>query len=160
MRASLISSRNVLERAFELLRFDANPAREAVLLSQFKGFSDTSLLLGLFAHGDDVARLDVVRRNVHLLAVDKDGAVRNHLAGFSARGAEAHAVNHVVQTGFKKGEKVFTGVAGDTFSFREVTTELTFENAIKTLGLLRFAHLSAVVGRAGSGNLTVLARLP
>ena len=85
--------------------------------------------------------------------------MRNHLAGFSARGAEAHAVNHVVQTGFKKGEKVFTSVAGDTFSFREVTTELTFENAIKTLGLLRFAHLSAVVGRAGSGNLTVLARL-
>ena len=110
--SDFIASRNVLERAFELLRFDANPAREAVLLSQFKGFSDTSLLLGLFAHGDDVARLDVVRRNVHLLAVDKDGAVRNHLAGFSARGAEAHAVNHVVQTGFKKGEKVFTGVAG------------------------------------------------
>ena len=117
--SDFIASRNVLERAFELLRFDANPAREAVLLSQFEGFSDTNLLLGLFAHGDDVTRLDVIRRNIHLLAVDEDSAVRNHLACFSARGAKAHAVNHVVQTGLKEGEKIFTGVAGDTFSFRE-----------------------------------------
>lgn len=106
-----ITSGNVLERTFELLGVDRDPARETVLLSEVKRFDDTSLLLGLFAHGDDVTGLDAVRRNVHLLAVDEDGAVADKLTGFRAGRTEAHAVDDVVKAALKELKERLAGVA-------------------------------------------------
>ena len=83
----------------------------------------------------------------------------DELTGFRAGRTEAHAVDDVVKTAFKKLNETFAGVAAQTSGFSEVTTELSFENAVHALGLLRFTHLVAVVGHAGSGNLAVLARL-
>ena len=132
-RSDFVAGRSILEGAFELLRINRNPSREAVLLSEIERFSDANLLLGLFADGDDVAGADGVGRNVDLLAVHQNGAVAHELTRFSARGAEAHAVNDVVKTALEELDQLFTGVAAETGRLSEIAAELTFENAIHTL---------------------------
>ena len=83
----------------------------------------------------------------------------DELAGFRASRAEAHAINDVVKAALKELKELFARVTAKAGSLSEITTELTFENAVHALGLLRFTHLVAIVGHAGSGDLAVLARL-
>jgi hypothetical protein len=82
------------------------------------------LLLGLLAHGDHVTGLDQVRRDVDRLAVHRDRLVRHQLARFGAGGAEAHAVDDVVQTRLQQEQQVGAGVALAAVGFSEVAAEL------------------------------------
>ena len=117
------------------------------------------LFRSLFADGDHITSTNGIGRNVHLAAVHFDSAVADELAGFRARRAKAHAINDVVKAALKELQELFASVAAKAGSLSEIAAELPFENAVHALGLLRFTHLVAIVRRAGSGNLTVLARL-
>src|ERR1700722_19083414 len=147
-----------LERAFELLRIDSDPARQTALLSQRQRFEDTRLLLLLFAHCDDVACLHLHRRNVRHHAVHRDRLVAYELTRFSTRRAEAHAIHDVVETRLEQLQQVFTRVALEAVGFSEVTAELALENAIDALHFLLFAQLRTVVGRTGTRGAAMLAR--
>src|SRR6266702_3307300 len=137
--------RQLLERAFELLRIDSNPLRQTALFGERQRFENTSLLLRLFAHGNHVASLDLQRRDVRDDAVHRDRLVAHELTRFSARRTEAHAIHDVVQTRLEQLQQVFTRVALATVGFSEVTAELALEHAIDALHFLLFAQLRAVV---------------
>ena len=83
----------------------------------------------------------------------------HELTSFSTRGAEAHAVNNVVEAAFQQSKQDFAGVAGAAASFCIVAAELAFENAVGTLHLLLFTQLRTVVRKALAGGLAVLAGL-
>ena len=107
MRASLISGATS-SRAGTFLNvpsnFFASTSTQAGKPFCCASSSDSAMrtcFWAFFAHGDDVPGLDGVGRNVHLLAVDEDGAVADELAGFRARRAEAHAVDDVVETALR-----------------------------------------------------------
>src|SRR5690349_5849304 len=98
--------RHLLERTFELLRIDRNPARDTALLGERQRFENARLLLGLLAHGHDVTRLHLQRRDVRHHAIDRDRLVAHELARFSTRRAEAHAVDDVVETRLEQLQQV------------------------------------------------------
>ena len=112
VRSDFIAGRCVLERTFHLLGINAHPARETVLAGEFESFDNTNLLLGGLANGDHITSLNGIGRDVALLTVDEDGAVAHELTSFSTRGAEAHAVNNVVEAAFQQSKQDFAGVAG------------------------------------------------
>jgi hypothetical protein len=85
------------------------------------------LLLGLFAHGNHIAHLHQVRRNVDSHAIDRDGLVGHQLARFGAGGTEAHAIHDVVQAALQQEQQVGAGIALAAVSFFEVTAELLFQ---------------------------------
>ena len=72
---------------------------------------DGGVFHAAFPHGNDVADLHNGRRDVALAAVHFNMAVANHLAGLGAAGAEAHAIDHAVQTPFQQRHQVFTSDA-------------------------------------------------
>src|SRR5450830_389908 len=154
--SDFVTVRGSLVSAFELLRIDGNPRWETGLLSQRQRFSDTHLLLGLFANGNNVACLDLVRSDVHDDTVNSQRLVGHQLTRFSASRAEAHTINDVVQTRFQQLQQCFAGVALATVRFSEVATELALEHAVDTLDLLLFAQLVAVVRSASTRSATVL----
>src|SRR5580698_8832641 len=125
--------RLLLERAFELLRIDSDPACQATLLSQRQRFDDTRLLLRLFANSEDVTRLDLHRRDVRHHAVHRDRLVAHELTRFSARRAETHPVHDIVQARFEQLQQRFAGVVLATVGFGEIAAELAFEHAIDAL---------------------------
>src|SRR5690606_13246863 len=114
---------------------------------------------GLFTHGDDVARLHQHGSDVGGAAVHFDCAVVHQLTRFSARGAEAHAVNDVVQTRFEQLDEGLTRVAAAAIGFLEVLAELLLEHTVHALELLLFTKLQAEVGSTCIGSAAVLTRL-
>src|SRR5690606_18465460 len=140
---------NRLEGTRHLVAVDFHPLGDADAGGQVERFADTALLLGLFAHGDHVARLHDHRGDVGGVAVQLDGAVGDQLASLGARRAEAHAVHDVVQARFEQLDQRFAGVAAATLGLGEVLAELLFQHAVHALELLLFTQLQAVVGGAG-----------
>ena len=85
--------------------------------------------------------------------------VRDQLARFGARRAEAHAVDDVVEARLEQRQQVRAGVALAALGFGEVAAELALEHAVHALDLLLLAQLQAEVGRARAGGAAVLAGL-
>src|SRR6218665_1638246 len=159
LSTELIAVRRLLEHAFQLRGVDRDPGRQADGLGQLHRVDDAQLLLGLLAHGNGVAGLDQVGRDVDDFTVHGDALVRDQLASFGARGAEAHAVNDVVQTAFQQRQQVHAGRALAALGFSEVAAELTLQHAIHALDLLLFTPLQTEVGGALTGGTAVLAGL-
>ena len=73
-------------------------------------------------------------------------SVRNELSCLRARNRNAHSVNDVVETSFQKRKHVFTGDTLHLIGFVVVLSELFFEYAVNSLGLLFFTKLKSVFG--------------
>ena len=85
-----------------------DPCRDQVhFLAQSGSFFHAQLVLGLVADRDDVLGLDAVGRDIHHLAVNRDGLVRNHLAGLGTRHGKAHAEDDIVQPAFQQSQEGF-----------------------------------------------------
>ena len=67
-----------LESTFHFLRINRNPRWHAALFCQRQSFNDTYLLLGLFANGNYVAWLHLVRSDVDHVTVDGERLVRDN----------------------------------------------------------------------------------
>ena len=106
---------------------------------------DGKQVLGLVGHGDDVAGLDAIRRNVKTLAVHGDVAVTDGLTGLLAGAGEAEAEHDVVETELEKSHQVVAGDAVHLLGLVVVATELLLEHAVDELGLLLLAQLHAVL---------------
>src|SRR5690606_16135449 len=151
--------RCLLEGADQLIRVDFNPLRQTLAAGQIERFLDASLALGLLTHGNDVAGLQQHGGDVGGTAVHLDGAVVHQLASFSARGAETHAVNDVVQTRFEQLDEGLTRVAAAAFGFNEVLAELLFQHTVHALQLLLFAQLHAEIRSARTRGTAMLTGL-
>ena len=122
-----------------------------------RGVQNRRVVLALLADFDHVVRLHQERRDIHPAAVHLDVAVANHLAGLRAGGAEAHAVNDVVQAALQHVEHVLAGDALHAAGLLEQIAELVFEQLIIAAGLLLFAKLQAVADDLRLAILAVLA---
>ena len=90
------------------------------------------------------------------MAVDRQGLVRHQLAGLCARGAEPHAIGHVVQARLQQHQQVGTRVPLAALGLGEIATELTLQHAVHALDLLLFAELQAEVRGARTAGAAVL----
>src|SRR5688572_23716074 len=153
--------RDGLEDAGELSGIDFAPARNQVhLLGKVEGFLHAQMLLRAFGELDAVAGLDLVRRQVHGLAVDRDAAVRDQLARLRPGHGEAHAVDDVVEALLKHLQQGLAGVALAGGGLLVIAAELALEQAVDALDLLLLAQLGGVVGQlALAGDRAVLAGL-
>src|SRR5687767_4311137 len=134
--------RRRLERAGHLLRIDLDPTRGKVhLLRKRQRFLDAELLARALGDRDLVARLDLVGRQIDLLAVDHDRLVRDELARLRARHREAHAVDDVVEALLEDAQQVLAGVALLARRLRVDVAELALEQAVDALDLLLLAEL-------------------
>src|SRR5688572_8290714 len=148
VRQDFVPSRHRLEHATELRAVHVHPLGQTYLRGDLHRTLDAQLLLGLLAHGDHVTGLALVRRDRDHAVVHGDGLVRHQLARFRARGGEAHAIRHVVETALEQLQQVFTRGAGAARRFDVVVGELAFEDPIHAAQFLFFTQLQAVVGQA------------
>src|SRR5690606_24047641 len=102
---------NRLEYALDRLVVDLDPVRKAQLLRDLQRGLDAQLLLAALAHLDGVAGADLEGRDVHLLPVDQYRAVIDELARLGPGHRESHAIDHVVEPGFKELQEYLAGRA-------------------------------------------------
>src|SRR5207247_8824538 len=118
-----------------------------------------NIFLHFFFNTDHLVNADLVRRNIDLLTVNEDVAVRDKLPGLSMGCGETETDESIVQTPFELCQEVF---AGDTLlpdGFFEIRPELIFEDAVDTLHLLLFPELQPVADEFRPSIVAVLSRL-
>src|ERR1044071_2081563 len=98
----VLTRRQLVDRAPEVLLVERDPLRDTTAIDRGERLVDAhDLLRGLFdLH--DIARTHEVAGDVDLLAVDGEVTVTDELTRFRVVAREAHAVDDVVQTPFKK----------------------------------------------------------
>src|SRR6195952_900256 len=135
------------------------PGRHDALARGLTGDNERGHLQALLAHVDDVVRVDLVRRDVDLVAVDPEVAVRDQLAGVAAGPGEAGAVDHVVEAALEQLQQVVTGLAGTTAGLVVVVVELLLHHAVGEAGLLLLLQLVAVLGLLDAGPAVLAGRV-
>src|SRR5215217_705091 len=121
-----------------------DPVRAAAPAGRLPGALDVGVLAARLLDADDVAGLDLERRDIDLAPVDLDVPVVDELARLAPRGGEARAVDRVVEAALQQAQEV---LARDTLHARralEVVAELPFEHEVDALDLLLLAQLKAV----------------
>ena len=134
-----------------------SPFRDAAALDLFDRVEDGRVLAAGLAHDHHVARLERVRRDVDLLAVDQEVPVAHQLARLRPRGREAHAVDGVVEPALQQLQQRLAGDAARAVGLLEVAAELILEHAVDALDLLLLAQLHAVADHLGLARAAVLA---
>ena len=115
-------------------------------------------LLRRLADLNDVARTHEVRRDVDLLAVDREVTVADELARLGVIAREAHAVDDVVEPALEQLDQRVTRDARRLERLVVVAAELALGDAVDALDLLLLAQLLAVVRALAAAVLAVLAR--
>src|SRR5690348_16678332 len=135
-----------------VLAVQRQPGRDGADFGRLQGHVDDPIG-GL--HLEHVARLELVRRDVHRVPVDLEVPVRDELARLLARRAEAEAVDDVVHAQLQVAEQVDAGDARLSRRLVEIVAELLFEQPVDAPRLLLGAQLNAVVGRLALASLAV-----
>ena len=103
------------------------------------------MLFRPFPHGDDVAFVYLVGRDIHQFAVHAYRLVGHKLSRLGARRAEAHAVNHIVEPAFEQLQQILAGRALAPGRFLVIAAKLFLENAVGAAHFLLLAQLHAIV---------------
>src|SRR3954451_24981713 len=121
------------------------PCRNDALAVGLAGDDERRHLQGLLPHVDDVVGGDLEGRDVDLLAVHLEVAVRHELARVTAGAGEPGPVDHVVEAALQQLEQVVTGLAGTTRGLGVVVVELLLQDAVGEAGLLLLTKLEEVL---------------
>src|SRR6266568_9532464 len=135
-----------------VLAVERQPGRDGADFRRLQGHVDDPVG-GL--HLEHIARLELVRRDVHRLAVDLEVPVRDELARLLARRAQAEPVDDVVHSQLEVAEQVQAGDARFARRLVEIVAELLLEQPVDAPRLLLGAQLQAVVGRLALARLAV-----
>src|ERR1700712_373860 len=106
----LLSEGEVADRPLESLGLDVHPHGDGAV-EGVEVVTDDDHVAGLVAELDDVTLAQHVRRDRDPLAVDRDVAVTDPLAGLVATRGEAGAEDHVVETELEHAQEVLAGDA-------------------------------------------------
>src|SRR5256714_13060246 len=126
-----------------VLAVERQPGRDGADFRRLQGHVDDPVG-GL--HLEHIARLDLVRRDVHRLAVDLEVPVRDELASLLARRAQAEPVDDVVHAQLEVAQQVQAGDARLARRLVEIVAELLLEQPVDAPRLLLGAQLQAVIG--------------
>src|SRR5437773_700602 len=135
-----------------VLAVERQPGRNGADFRRLQGHVDDPVG-GL--HLEHIARLELVRRDVHRPAVDLEVPVRDELARLLARRAQAEPVDDVVHAQLEVAEQVQAGDARFARRLVEIVAELLLEQPVDPPRLLLGAQLQAVVGRLALAGLAV-----
>src|SRR5436190_16265987 len=138
-----------------VLAVERQPGRDGADFGGVKGHVDDPV--GRL-HLEHIARLELVRRDVHRPAVDLKVPVRDELARLLARRAQAEPVDDVVHAQLEVAEQVQAGDARLARRLVEIIAELLLEQPVDAPRLLLGAQLQAVVRRLALAGLAVHAR--
>ena len=145
-QVNVIALRQCNDFAREGLCIQLEPLRNGAARALLAQRLEQLDVAGLVAQRDHVADLDLVGRDVHLLAVDADVAVRDQLTRHGAGFAKVQAICHVVETALEQLKHIVAGdavhVGGDVIVF----PKLGFQYAVGAANLLLLAKLDAVLG--------------
>src|SRR5215217_4126319 len=108
-------------------------------------FADDGFDRRVRAHRDHVLLAQLVRGDVHALAVDHPVSVQDHLAGLAPGAGEAEAHEHVVEARLEQSQQVLAGHAGLAAGLGVVVAELLLEHAVVPARLLLLTQLDAVL---------------
>ena len=133
-----------------LFRDSQSGTARLVAISRFlvANWRDTLVFLTL----DHVVHLQGVRRDADLAAVDRDVAVRNHLARRGAGVRKAEVKNHVVQARLQNLQHLFAGDAAALQRLFIDAAELAFQQAVVITELLLLNQTEAVIGVSCGGT--------
>src|SRR5947207_2236343 len=135
-----------------VLAVERQPGRDGADFGRLEGHVDDPV--GRL-HLEHIARLELVRRDVHRPAVDLEVPVRDELARLLARRAQAEPVDDVVHAQLEVAEQVQAGDARLARRLVEIVAELLLEQPVDAPGLLLGAQLQAVIGRLALAGLAM-----
>jgi hypothetical protein len=119
------------------------------------GIIDGSDLPALLTELDHVAGLYLDRGDIDLAAIKSEMGVPDKLSSLITGSCEAKSINHVIEPTLKQEQKVLTRNPFPALRLFEITTKLSFQQAVDATDLLLLAELDAVVGNLGA-PLTML----
>src|SRR5690606_5385579 len=154
----VLARRQLVDRAAEVLLVERDPLRHAATVDGSERLVDADDLLRRLLHLHDIARANEVRRDVDLLAVDREVAMANELTRLGVIAREAHTVDDVVEATLEELDQRVTGDAGLLERLVVVAAELALRDAVDALDLLLLAQLLAVVRALAATVLAVLPR--
>src|SRR5919109_593929 len=140
------------------VRVEREPFGDPAALHLLHRVLDRRVLLAAAEHGDDVALLDRVRRNIDLLPVHEEVSVAHELPRLRPGRRQPEPVGDVVEPTFEQLQERFARDAARAFGRLEIAAELVLEHAVDALHLLLLAKLQAVAGGLRLPRLAVLAR--
>src|SRR5436190_7702896 len=143
-KTDVFALRNIEHPAAELLGVELEPGGDPATAGRFDGLADLIVLAALLPNLDRIALADLVRRDVHLPAVDFDVSVAHELTGLGARGGKAERIDDVVEPQLELAQELIAGDAGVLRGALEVEPELALQQAVDALDLLLLAKLNAV----------------
>ena len=120
-------------------------------------FNDLKRLC-LFTNTNNLTRLNLIRRNVHNLAINGDVLVADHLTSSSTCRSNTQTINHIVQTALKQLKQNLTGDAVCLGGLVEQIAELTLKNTIGVLCLLLLSQLHSILRLLAAAVITMLPR--
>ena len=118
----------------------------AVQVGAGRGDLEGRLLPAALAHLDDLARLEPVRRPVHLLAVHGEVTVRDQLAGLVDRAGQAGPVHGRVEAAFEQRDHGLAGLAGTPVGVVVGLAHLRFADVVLVPEALLLQQPDLVVG--------------
>src|SRR5574344_178382 len=146
----LFTVRETSYRTREVGLISLEPCRSGQSIAALFQLFEEGIALALLSNSNHVVSANECRRNVYLLAVNREMAMTNELTSLTARICEAETEHNVVQTALKKTEQVFTSYALHLLCFIVVSTELFLQYTVDKLCFLLFFQLHAILR-----NLTV-----
>src|SRR5690606_33521653 len=151
----VLALREVEELADEAVAVDLQVGERTAVPGH--GVLDGFEVLALGPDLDDVARGELVARDVRDAVVDHHVAVVDQLAGLAARPREAEAVDDVVEAGLEELEEVLAGDALLAGRLLEEVLELPLQQAVGVLRLLLLLELDGVLALLPAAGVAVLA---
>src|SRR6266436_3437092 len=133
----------------ELLAFLFEPGHGALALCDVARFKHHGVLMHLFLDGHFFADAHEVRRNVDLLAVHADVAVKHKLPRLRTRRRQARAPHDVIKAALEHDDQVFASGPFGALGLLKIVAELPLQQPVGALDLLLFAQLQAVTRDLG-----------
>src|SRR5215467_3903770 len=140
----IFTGRQRRNRRRHLAAGSRNPRGAPTSRSRLPRAFDVHVLAASLFDREDVAGLDLVRRNIDLALVHQHVSMIYQLPRLTPRCGKTRAIDGVIQPSLKQEQKVLTC---DSFLPRralEIVSKLSFENKVDALDLLLFAQLLAI----------------
>ena len=135
--------------AFVIVAIHFEPARHRAMAREFLRQFKHRKLFAVLANRNFLARADLIRRDIHLAAINGDVSVAHQLPCLTPRLRKTQTKNHVVQTPLELLQQQLAGHTTRARGLLEVVAELAFLGKVNALRFLLFAQLQTLAHDLG-----------
>lgn len=141
------------DAAVEIVFIDKKPIWNGNDLGEFDSALGEAGGFLIAFDGNNIAGLEIHRRNIGLESINGDMSVANHLACSAERLGEAHFLNDIVEASFEELEENLTGNTAAAAGNLKIAAELALQNPILVAELLFFSKGDRIIGLLAAGTL-------